>query len=248
VLAAIAGAAVIVYKLRITQLEKARAAQEAFSEQLIRSQETERQRIAAELHDGLGQQLLVIKNSALLGLGALKQQDRGKEQLSDISASASQAIDEVREISYNLRPYQLDDLGLTKAIEYVIAKVAASSEIKFYSELDPIDGIFAPEAEINIYRIVQESLNNIVKHSGASWAKIVIESEGRSVGISIRDNGQGFDAAGDTVDGRRGGFGLKGLSERARMLGAHIVVDSAVGRGTVVTLRLETQNGRVRKR
>ena len=243
-LAVAAGLALLGFKLRIARLEKARKAQQAFSQQLISSQESERQRIAAELHDGLGQHLLIIKNSALLGLGTLQQQDRGREQLGDISDTASQAIDEVREISYNLRPYQLDDLGLTKAIEFIIAKVAASSEIKFSSALEPIDGLFSPGAEINIYRIVQESLNNIVKHSRASQASIVIDRNSHSVDVTIQDNGRGFNTEETAGAEGVGGFGLKGISERARMLGAKYVIHSAAGEGTAINLTLETQNGR----
>lgn len=242
-LAGLAGIVLLGFRFRIRQLEKARHAQEAFSQQLINSQESERQRIAAELHDGLGQHLLIIKNSALLGLGALGPQERGKEQLGDISATASQAIDEVREIAYNLRPYQLDDLGLTKAIEYIIAKVAGSSEIRFDSELDRIDNLFSPEAEINIYRIVQEGLNNIVKHSGARRAKVIIARNSHQVDITIRDNGRGFNTEKAVEHQNGGGFGLKGISERARMLGAKYVVQSVNGQGTTVTLSLETADG-----
>jgi signal transduction histidine kinase/ligand-binding sensor domain-containing protein len=248
VLASFAAVVLLGFKLRIRQLERARRAQEAFSQQLISSQESERKRIAAELHDSLGQHLLIIKNSALLGLGTLQQQDRGKEQLDDISATASQAIEEVREISYNLRPYQLDDLGLTKAIEFIIDKVAGSSEIRFASALDRIDNLFSPEAEINIYRIVQESLNNIVKHSGASQAKVIIERRSRNVDLTIQDNGRGFNPEKSTRSERNGGgFGLKGISERARMLGATYVIDSAAGEGTMITLKLEARNGRPEK-
>jgi signal transduction histidine kinase/ligand-binding sensor domain-containing protein len=242
-LTSLAGLVWLGFRYRIRRLEKARRAQEAFSQQLISSQENERQRIAAELHDGLGQHLLIIKNSALLGLGALGPQERGKEQLGDISATASQAIDEVREIAYNLRPYQLDDLGLTRAIEYIIAKVAGSSEIQFDAELDRIDKLFSPEAEINIYRIVQESLTNIVRHSGATRAKVVIARNPHQVDITIQDNGRGFNTEKAVSHHNGSGFGLKGISERARMLGARYVVQSGNGQGTMVTLNLETADG-----
>jgi signal transduction histidine kinase/ligand-binding sensor domain-containing protein len=242
-----AGIVVLGFKFRIRQLEKAKRAQEAFSQQLISSQESERQRIAAELHDSLGQHLLIIKNSALLGINALEKEDRGKEQLDDISATASQAIDEVREISYNLRPYQLDNLGLTKAIEFIVAKVAASSEIRFSANVQPIDGLFSPAAEINIYRIVQESLNNIVKHSGASQARIHIERNASHVALTIQDNGRGFNTEKANGHESGGGFGLKGIAERARMLGAKYVVQSAAGQGTTLTLNVETRNGRREK-
>jgi signal transduction histidine kinase len=241
-LASLAAIALLGYRRRITRLEKDRHAQEAFSQQLINSQESERQRIAAELHDGLGQHLIIIKNSALLALNSLQQPERGREQLDYISETASLAIDEVREISYNLRPYQLDDLGLTKAIEFILAKIAASTEISFTSKLDSIDGMFSPEAEINIYRIVQESLNNIVKHSGASAAKIIIERTAHQVGIFIQDNGRGFNQDSSNGSERRGGFGLKGIAERSRMLGAHMTIQSAAGQGTTIALNLETRN------
>ena len=243
--AGLAGVVILAYRLRIDRLERARQAQEAFSQELIQSQEGERKRIAAELHDSLGQHLLIIKNSALMGLHALDEQDRGKDQLGDISTTASRAIEEVREISYNLRPYQLDDLGLTKAIESIVAKVACSAEVEFSASLDPIDGLFAPDAEINIYRIVQEGLNNIVKHSRASHAGIAIRRGEHSISMTIHDDGCGFSERNSPPD-RRGGLGLKGISERARMLGARIVIQSAPGQGTTITLDLETQDARSR--
>jgi signal transduction histidine kinase len=175
-------------------------------------------------------------------LGALGQQDRAREQLDDISATASQAIDEVREISYNLRPYQLDDLGVTRAVEAIIAKVAASSEIRFTTRLDKIDGLFLPEAEINIYRIVQESLNNVVKHSRASEANIVIERNSHTVAMTIQDNGRGFSSERAAGGNGNGGFGLKGIAERARMLGAECVIHSAPGQGTTITLHIQAPN------
>ncbi|MGA9773332.1 MAG: two-component regulator propeller domain-containing protein [Blastocatellia bacterium] len=239
-LVTLAGVALFSYKLRIAQLEKAARAQEAFSEQLISTQEAERQRIAAELHDSLGQHLLIIKNSALIGLNS----ENGKEQLGDISETASQAIDEVREISYNLRPYQLDDLGLTRAIESILKKIEDAAEVRFLSVIDSIDGIFSSEAEIHLYRIVQESLNNIVKHAQASSAHIRIERNGRRVEITIQDDGRGFSPE-KTARTERGGFGLKGIAERARMLGAKYVIHSAPGQGTVITLKLEAADGRL---
>jgi signal transduction histidine kinase/ligand-binding sensor domain-containing protein len=241
-LATLAGLVLLGFRLRIARLERARRAQEAFSEQLISSQESERKRIAAELHDSLGQHLLIIKNSALLALNS----SDGKDHLGDISATASQAIDEVREISYNLRPYQLDDLGLTRAIEAIIAKVASSSEIEFTWELDRIDGLFSAEAEINIYRIIQESLNNIVRHSSAHRSSIRTYRHGRRVEIVIRDDGRGFNAQ-ESASAGRVGFGLKGISERARMLGAKCVINSAVGQGTTINLNLEAGDGRREK-
>ncbi|HXM40096.1 MAG TPA: histidine kinase [Bryobacteraceae bacterium] len=105
------------WRYRVAQLEREQAVQQAFSRQLIASQENERKRIAAELHDSLGQRLVVIKNLALFLLRAQGAQDTSGKlaQIEEISAETSVAINETREIAYNLRPFQLDRLGLTKA-------------------------------------------------------------------------------------------------------------------------------------
>ena len=244
--AAIAALALLGFRVRVNQLEKERRAEEVFSQELINSQERERKRIAAELHDGLGQHLLIIKNSALLGLMAINPEERGKDQLDDISATASRAIDEVRQIAYNLRPYQLDDLGLTKALESIIAKAAASSAIEFSWDIDKIDRMFSPEEEINIYRVVQESLNNILKHSSATRARVVVHRDGTNLDITINDNGRGFDFARYAAGENAGGFGLKGLSERARMLGGRLSIRSEPGQGATVNLNLAARNGQIK--
>jgi signal transduction histidine kinase/ligand-binding sensor domain-containing protein len=238
-LAVFCGAVVVfgAYRFRVAQLYKKHQQQQAFSRQLIASQENERQRIAAELHDSLGQNLLIIKNRALLGSMADETTSEPREQFDEIATSASQSIEEVREIAYNLRPYHLDRLGLTNAIEAMIEKVAASTPIRFIPQLDSIDGLFPKEAEILIFRVVQESLNNIVKHSQASEARVRIERQTRAVTITIQDDGRGFSARRlDTM--RRGGFGLVGMSERVRLLGGEWRIDSQEGQGTTVTIRM----------
>ncbi|MDQ3686159.1 MAG: histidine kinase [Acidobacteriota bacterium] len=235
----------LLYKRRVAKLKKAHAAQEAFSRQLITSQESERKRIASELHDGLGQSLVIIKNRALLGLSAPAEPERAMKQLDEISAATSQAISEVREIAHNLRPYQLDEFGLTKAIGVMLKRVSNSSGIAFATDFDPLDGVFSKEDETNLYRIVQESVSNIVKHSGASEAKVQIKKDLRGVQILIRDNGNGFipEAAG-AGGPQQGGLGLTGMSERARMLGGRHDVHSAPGEGTTITIKISLQDKR----
>jgi signal transduction histidine kinase/streptogramin lyase len=235
----VAGAAILVHKRRIAKLQRAHAAQKVFSSQLIESQESERKRIAAELHDSLGQNLLVAKNSALLGLDMVEEGSRAKKQFDEISALTSQALEEVREITHNLRPYHLDQLGLREALEFMLEKVTSSSEIRFSFEIDQIDGIFSKEAEMNMYRVVQEGINNIVKHSGATEAKVALKRDGRLVQLLIEDNGKGFTSKANTSnERRRRGFGLTGISERARMLGGKEVIDSVPGQGTRITVSL----------
>jgi signal transduction histidine kinase/ligand-binding sensor domain-containing protein len=238
------GAVIVGSHYRVARLRRAHTAQQAFSRRLIESQENERQRIAAELHDSLGQNLLVIKNRALLG--KLTQPDqRAQAQFDEISASASQTLEEVRLISYNLRPSHLDQLGLRTSLEAMLDKLAESCPIRFSRELDELDGLFAPADEITLYRIVQESLNNVIKHSRATEARVAVRRRERDLTLTVQDNGRGFaPGAPPPATTQGGGFGLSGLAERVRMLGGTHTVDSAPERGTTVTVTLEVSERR----
>ena len=239
----VAGAAVLVYESRLARLRRAHAAQESFSRRLIDSQESERKRIAAELHDSLGHSLAIIKSRAALSLSQPEDHDKAIEQLDEISAAAVHAIDEVREIAYNLRPYQLDRLGLTRALETMLKKTADSNVIKFKLEIDEVDGVFEKESEINLYRIVQESVGNILKHAEATEARVAIKKDEREVRISIQDNGKGFQPeAAPLGEPGRGGFGLFGIAERVRMMRGQHLMNSAPGAGTTVTIKFDLKN------
>ena len=236
---AAAALVLIAWRYRVMQLERANAMQQAFSRQLIASQESERKRIAAELHDSLGQRLIVIKNLAAFMLRSREKLDSPAAQtLDEISGEAASAINETREISYDLRPFQLDRLGLTKAIEGMIRTVATASGIRFSKELDNIDDLFPEELRINFYRIVQECLNNVVKHSQATEASVRITHNARSVVLTIDDNGRGFSPAERSAPASSNGFGLTGMAERASLLGGDFKVRSAPGRGTTMTVEI----------
>jgi signal transduction histidine kinase len=231
VLIILAGALFRIYLSR-RRLEKQQAAQFAFSRQILQSQESERRRIAANLHDSLGQSLLVIKNQARLAEQSVSDNGMVQQRLDEISNITSQAIEEVRQITHDLRPYQLDRLGLTQAIRAVIQRVSENSTILFASHVDDIDGLFNQESEIHVYRIVQECLNNIIKHSGAVEAAVVIKKQATAISLSFRDNGRGFDAsAAGSSGGLDAGYGLNGIAERARILGGKLSVDSHPGEG-----------------
>jgi signal transduction histidine kinase/ligand-binding sensor domain-containing protein len=237
----VAGLMALIWRQRVSRLQRAHAAQQAFSRQLISSQENERKRIAAELHDSLGQRLVIIKNLALILLNG-SSTDGAREQIDEISSEASQALGEVREISYNLRPHQLDRLGLTKAVEALVKKAAAASPITFTSEIDDIDGVFPKEAEINFYRVAQESVSNVVKHSAASEASVIVRREDRRVALTVHDNGKGFGPEPAQPETLSGGFGLVGISERATLLGGHATIQSAPGRGTTIGISIDLRH------
>ena len=238
-LSAATGLLYLAWQRRVRQLEKARAAQQAFSRRLMESQEAERKRIATELHDGLVQRLAVIRNLALLHLSANGKSQESIDRIGAISSEAGQAMSEVREISHNLRPHQLDLLGLTKAIQSVIQKVAVNWPITLTFELDNIDGIFEKESEINVYRIVQECLSNIVRHSQATEASVLVHRSEESIAIAIRDNGRGLPPPSASLENGRVGLGLGNISERAQLLGGRAHIFSEPGKGTEVRIVLE---------
>jgi signal transduction histidine kinase/ligand-binding sensor domain-containing protein len=226
------------------KLEKEKAAHEEFSRRLLQYQEDERKRIASELHDSLGQNLLIIKNRAVLGARSADG-EYGKKQLLDISTGASSAIEEVRRISYNLHPYHLDSLGLTKSIKAVIQNLEATTAIRLLSDIDDIDGLFNQEKEINFFRIIQECINNIIKHSEAEEALIRIKRNKEKVSVIIKDNGKGFDMGrnGGIID-PAGGFGLRNLRKRIDILKGELSIKSAKDEGTTITFNIRIHNGK----
>lgn len=221
------------------RLQQQQILQSAFSQQMLQSQESERSRIAANLHDSLGQSLLVIKNQAQLAMQSANNESLVQQRLDEISEIAWQAVEEVRQITHDLHPYQLDRLGLTQAIRAIIKRVADNCPIQFASHVDDLDGIFQKESEIHVYRIVQESLNNIIKHSGAAEATVVIKKQAAMVSMSFRDNGRGFDAnASSPAVQSNAGFGLGGIAERTKILDGKMVLESQPGKGANLTITI----------
>jgi signal transduction histidine kinase len=207
---------------RTARLIRERNAQRAISRTLLESQEAERRRIAAELHDSLGQSLLVIKNRVALAQSDIADPDVVREQLDELSASAAHAIDECREIAYNLRPYHLHRFGLAATLRAMFIRIGEVTAIAASTDIDAIDDALSEEAQVNVYRIVQECVNNIIKHSHATEASLVARREGRELTFLIRDNGVGFartapSPAGGDSPPSHGGFGLVGVAERVRM-------------------------------
>jgi signal transduction histidine kinase len=229
------------WRFRVKQLKQAQIRQQIFSQQLIASQEGERRRIAGELHDSLGQRLIVINNLALFLLrakGKVKTEEEKRETLTEISGEASAAIEETRAISYALRPFQLDRLGLTLAIEALCKSIAKASDIVVEKDLANIDDAFAEDLRINVYRVVQEGLNNVVKHSGATNAKIKIRRNPQEVLLTIRDNGRGIAEKPRGAGPVEGGFGMTGMRERITLLKGSFQVESSETAGTLLTVLL----------
>lgn len=228
---ALAGLVALGYGVRVSRLERARRMQREFSQRLMETQEQERRRLASELHDGLGQNLLVIKNRALLGLRHPDQAPRMSQELAQVSELASQSLREVRAMAHELRPFQLDELGLTQAIAHIARRLGDASGIEVETDLNDLDGALPKSAEIHFFRAVQECLTNIAKHSGARSAGVRVRREGDHLAALIRDDGCGFDPR---VSGA--GFGLRSLRERVGTLGGRIEFDSRPGDGVRVRI------------
>ncbi|HYV09797.1 MAG TPA: ABC transporter substrate binding protein [Pyrinomonadaceae bacterium] len=225
------------------RIQRSQQAVQHLSGRLLMLQDEERKRVAAELHDGLGQSLAIIKNRAILGLRDRTDNQRARDQLEEIAATATASIAEVHEIAHNLRPYELDRLGLVAAIETMIQRVSASTTIKLSTDLEKIEGLLSREAETSVYRIVQEGLNNVIKHSKASAAGIEIKKIGGQLAIRVHDNGAGIPVVAVRDGNGYQGFGLVGIAERVRVLGGSLAVDSQPSRGTAINISLELANG-----
>lgn len=207
--------------------------QRELSHILIDLQEKERKRIAGELHDSIGQDILIIKNYALIGLRSKKSPSKMAVQLNEISSLASETLEDVREITHNLRPVLLDRLGLTEALKHLVSKIASVSSIDINTFIVELDNIFDKESEINLFRFVQEALNNVVKHSLAKEADVKITKNDKTIHIVISDNGKGM-AAMTSKKNKSDGLGLMVMSERIKMLKGTLNCISTPGVGTMI--------------
>ena len=204
-------------------LKNKKQLQERFSQELLVSQEEERKRIAKDLHDGLGQKLLLIKNKTFNTDG------------DDIKKLVDDTIEEVRGISRDLHPFQLQEMGITKAIMNTLQQIDENTTLFISSEIDNIDNIFTPEQEVNIYRIIQESLSNILKHAKAEAGKVMVKRNENGVLISIKDNGTGFSFPEKFRNTRS--LGLKTLMERTKFLNGQMKIHSKKNNGTLVEFK-----------
>ena len=166
--------------IKVESTKKEQKLQTEFTKNIIQSQEDERKKISGDLHDSIGQNLLLIKSY------------KGVSKNENLNTLVSETLDEVRAISRNLHPVQLERLGFTKAIELVIDNCEKAGDIVFSDELENIDRLLSREHELNLYRIIQESFNNILKHSKAKSAKLKIEVVRNNIIMEIQDNGVGF--------------------------------------------------------
>jgi PAS domain S-box-containing protein len=217
------------------------------SSHLLTAQERERRRVSLELHDELGQSLTLLK----LQLGSIRRklqedQEELKKEAESILLYVEQVIESVRRLSRDLSPAMLEDLGLSAALRAMAEDFTTHSGIKFSLDMDELDDLFPSDSQILIYRIVQEALTNIGKHSGSQQVSLAVERGESEVTVVVEDYGKGFDlkevAARYSVEK---GLGLAAIDERARMLGGALTISSSKGKGTKLTvvIPVETSGG-----
>ena len=208
---------------------------------LLTVQENERRRISVELHDELGQSLAALK----LQVGSLEKQlgyDLPyvlQEECDELRQSINLIIENVRRLSRDLSPVALDDLGIDAALEYLITNFAKLHEIQITHDLVEINHLFSQEAQRLVYRIVQESLNNIGKHAHAAHVSIKIEKLKNRIFLIVKDDGTGFNTR--EFQNRKkseSGMGLAAMAERVRILEGVMDIDSEKGEGTTITVSL----------
>ncbi len=221
----------------LLQLEKERSEKELreeFTRKLISAQELERERIARELHDSVGQEAMVVKSNLHLALAEKPIPDVAKQTLEKALSIAATMLEDIRFIAYNLRPVQLARTGLTETIRETAAEMLQSSRIRAEVDLDDIDGALSGEMEIHIFRIVQEGLANVLRHAEADFCSLEIRRAAAGLYLRLRDDGRGFDmrAAGS----RPRGLGLQGMRERVGILGGNCRIESEPGRGTSIEI------------
>jgi signal transduction histidine kinase len=198
---------------------------------VVEAQEGERKRLALELHDETGQAL----TSILLGLKAIRAADgdeAAKRAEADVRALVVQALQDVRALAVELRPSALDDFGLVPALRRLAETFGERSGIETVVETS-VDRRLPTEIETTLYRVVQEALTNIVKHSGAEHVSIVVSSTDSSIAVTIDDDGAGF----DPQDVRPDALGLLGMRERLALVGGTLTLESSVDGGTTVAAR-----------
>ena len=213
-------------------------------EKVISAQEEERRRIARELHDSTSQSL----SSLVIGLSMLEANctDLDQQQVSDLRNVAANTLDEVHGLAMQLRPRALDDLGLSAALERLTFEWQARYKVPIDLAITLGDSRLPEGVETALYRIIQETLTNVVRHARAQSVSILIERRNGSVIAVIEDDGQGFEVGTTTGEYH---LGLLGMRERAELLGGRLTIESSPGRGTSVFVEVplpteENINGR----
>jgi two-component system sensor histidine kinase UhpB len=220
----------------INQLETSNRQLRQISERAIHAQEAERKRIALSLHDDTGQALTTLIINLERLEGHIDDQDSDtKSRLAEARLLAQDTLNELRKIIHGLRPTILDDLGLAPAIRWYARSnlEAAGIQVEVHVPEEPL--ALPPELNTALFRIAQEAINNVVRHSCAAWAEINLSLHDGEIHLSVEDDGRGFSAAGDQGEAiRLHHWGLVGIQERVELVGGCFDLASEPGQGSLL--------------
>ncbi len=200
----------------------------------VKTEEKERERISKELHDGIGQSITAIKY--LVG-SLLKQEglsSEGKKKMRDVKELLDETTQELRVTSFNLMPSVLKDYGLESALKKVISNLSKNSEIEINLNIDSSIGRFNKDSEIGIYRIIQEGLNNAIKHSKAKSIDVKLEQKEGDVMIMVKDNGVGFAGDATLSNSMHLGQGIENMKYRASLMNGVLEISTDKKNGTSI--------------
>lgn len=228
---------------RLHESEQREAMRAELFRRVVTAQEAERQRIARDLHDETGQSLAAIG----LGLRWLsttltKNPDHAAQTLHQLESLTADSLSELQRLISDLRPSHLDDLGLPAALRWYASKVAERTGLKIRVDIFGEEKPITETVKIATFRIVQEALNNIIKHAEATGVFIQLSYNPTHIHVTVRDDGKGFDP--DVVRKRqtsRPSLGLAGMNERAGLLGGTVVIEAGPGQGTLVEVKIPCQ-------
>jgi signal transduction histidine kinase len=208
-----------------------------YVQQITRAQEEERKRIARELHDDTAQQLIVLSRQLDKLMSADPQPMKDMSPVEKLSERVDSILDGVRRFSQDLRPSVLDDLGLIPALEWLASDLTGHFNISVSVEVDGTERRFSLDNELLLFRIVQEAISNVRKHSEAQKAWISIDFGDKMTVVTVKDSGKGFKVPERLSDlTSMSKLGLAGMVERARLLGGELTIISQPGNGTTVTV------------
>ena len=206
-------------------------------EKIIFAQEIERRRLASDIHDGVIQSLAKIYYRIQACKRLLsKNAQEAKQDLGEIESLVTESITETRRLVDSLRPPILDDIGLAPALEKYLRRVGKENSLVVTFHPDKSNSRMSPQAEVALYRIVQEAVFNIQRHAKATHVEVGMVRKKDLLVLEITDNGQGFDLAAVNAEGDN--WGLIGMQERAEVLGGSLEIISNIGRGTKVVVKL----------
>ena len=220
----------------VSRRKEAEVAAQTLSGRLIHAQEVERARLARDLHDDLNQSLaLLAVELDLLGQKPPASSSEVTDRMRGFSAQVKSLSSEVHRLSHELHPAKLEQLGLVAAVRGFCRDLAAAYHIKIEFEPRDVPRALPDDVALCLYRVVQEALQNVVKHSGAEGARVELTADQNELSLVVSDHGCGFDAA-DKTDGSS--LGLVSMRERVRLLNGQLSVQSAAGEGTRIKVRI----------